>query len=100
MTCKYDPQISISSSTVLWECSAHSWGRFCFLCYIIILLTPLLLGFNPTTCFAETEVEGAVSGEWTAEDSPYIVVDSTWVPEDEELLISAGVEVRQDQSVW
>ncbi|NQT33638.1 T9SS type A sorting domain-containing protein [bacterium] len=43
---------------------------------------------------AQTEVEGEVSGEWTAEDSPYIVVDSTWVPEEESLMLREGVEVQ------
>jgi hypothetical protein len=57
---------------------------------IIILI---LLAFLPFTAFAQTEVSGEVSGEWTAEDSPYIVVDSTWVPENEELRIGPGVDV-------
>ena len=39
------------------------------------------------------EVEGEVSGEWTVDSSPYIVVDSTWVPEGETLHINPGVRV-------
>jgi hypothetical protein len=58
----------------------------------LIVLT-ILLAFLPSTTFSQTEVSGEVSGEWTAEDSPYIVVDSTWVPEDEELRIGPGVDV-------
>ena len=55
-----------------------------------IIITVLIL---PFTTFAQTEVSGEVSGEWTAEDSPYIVTDSTWIPEDEELRIGPGVDV-------
>ncbi|MDP8240157.1 MAG: T9SS type A sorting domain-containing protein [Candidatus Hatepunaea meridiana] len=47
----------------------------------------------PFSLVAQTEVEGEVSGEWTADDSPYIVMDSTWVPEDERLTLREGVEV-------
>ncbi|MDP8237673.1 MAG: T9SS type A sorting domain-containing protein [Candidatus Hatepunaea meridiana] len=54
----------------------------------------LLIIALPFSLMGQTEVEGEVSGEWTAEDSPYIVIDSTWVPEDEELLIEPGVEIR------
>jgi len=56
---------------------------------ILIILATLL----PFVTFAQTEIEGEVSGEWTAEDSPYIVIDSTWIPEDEELIIGPGVDV-------
>jgi len=62
-----------------WNCKVN----------ILILLAILL----PFVTFAQTEIEGEVSGEWTAEDSPYIVVDSTWIPEDEELRIGPGVDV-------
>jgi hypothetical protein len=56
-----------------------------FLCFV--LLVPGLL-------FAQTEVSGEVSGEWNAEGNPYIVIDSTWVPEGEELIINRGVIVQ------
>ena len=49
---------------------------------IMIILALLLL--LPFAAVAQTEIEGEVSGEWTAEDSPYIVIDSTWIPENEE----------------
>jgi len=54
-----------------------------------------------STAFAQTEVEGEVSGEWNAEGSPYIVVDSTWVPQGERLTLLEGVEVRfnEDQGL-
>ncbi|MDP8238470.1 MAG: T9SS type A sorting domain-containing protein [Candidatus Hatepunaea meridiana] len=51
----------------------------------------------PFTLVAQTEVEGEVSGEWTADDSPYIVMDSTWVPEDEHLTLCEGVEVQFEE---
>ncbi|MFH0766440.1 MAG: hypothetical protein V2A61_08495 [Calditrichota bacterium] len=41
----------------------------------------------------ETEISGAVAGVWTREGNPYIVVDSTWVPQGESLLLQAGVRV-------
>jgi len=93
MTCKYDHQISISSSTALWGCSAHPRRRFHFLCYIVTLLASLSLGFNPTIGYADTEVEGEVSGVWDVDGSPYIVVDSTWVLNGDTLSIEAGVQI-------
>ena len=59
-------------------------------------LSAILSFFSITALHAQTEVSCEVSGEWTAEDSPYIVVDSTWVPEDERLTIEPGVEVVFD----
>ncbi len=56
-------------------------------------LTLFLVFLAVNIATAQTEVEGEVSGVWDAEGSPYIVVDSTWVPEEEELTIEAGVEV-------
>ncbi|MDP8237876.1 MAG: T9SS type A sorting domain-containing protein [Candidatus Hatepunaea meridiana] len=58
--------------------------------FLLILFIVLL----PTISMAQTEVEGAVSGEWTVDGSPYILVDTTWVPEDEELTIEPGVTVQ------
>ena len=53
---------------------------------------------------AETEVSGAVSGEWTVEGSPFIVTDSTWVPEGDTLILRAGTEVKFNEGqglyVW
>jgi len=72
--------------------SSIRWGGLRFGGNILVMLVLLLL-MLPVIGSAETEVEGEVSGEWTAEDSPYIVVDSTWVPEDEELRIGPGVDV-------
>jgi len=83
--------LKIKDKTALSDSSIR-WGDLRFGCNILIMLVLLLL-MLPVVGSAETEVEGEVSGEWTAEDSPYIVVDSTWVPEDEELLFGAGVEV-------
>ena len=40
-------------------------------------ITIALILTVPILAYAQTEVEGEVSGEWTREDSPYIVVDSS-----------------------
>lgn len=53
-----------------------------------------LICLSASCVFAQTEIEGAVSGEWTADDSPYIVIDSTWVPEGERLTLRNGVELQ------
>ena len=65
---------------------------------IALLLLTALAG----VALAETEVSGEVSGEWTVEGSPYIVVDSTWVPEGDTLILRAGVEVKfnEDQGLY
>ncbi|MBT3231678.1 MAG: T9SS type A sorting domain-containing protein [Calditrichaeota bacterium] len=42
---------------------------------------------------AQTEVGGEVSGEWTREGSPYILIDTTFVITDEVLTIREGVTV-------
>jgi len=50
------------------------------------------LTFAPS--FADTTwVSGAVSGEWTRDGNPYIVVDSTWVPRVNRLDVLEAVEV-------
>ena len=46
------------------------------------------------TSRAETEVSGAVSGEWTLEGNPYIIVDSTWVPEGDSLILLNGTDLQ------
>jgi len=56
----------------------------------------------PLVLFAQTEVEGEVSGVWTSEGNPYIVIDSTWVPEGERLTLRAGVRLlfEEDQGLY
>jgi len=56
-------------------------GFFCFATLI------------PGELLAQTEVEGNVSGEWTAENSPYILVGTCTVPREETLTIQPGVEI-------
>ena len=46
-----------------------------------------------TACFAQTEVEGEVSGVWTQEGSPYLVLGNIIVPQDQILTIEPGVTV-------
>lgn len=57
----------------------------CFL--ILILLTSSAYG---------VEVSGEISGVWTADDSPYIVVGDIVVNEDDSLVVMPGAEVRFD----
>ena len=59
----------------------------------LLILSIAILVFTGL-CFAQTEVSGEVSGEWTRHGSPYIVIDSTWVPEGETLVVRPGVIVR------
>ncbi len=59
---------------------------------IFLLLVLAVLGVSGL--YAETEVEGEVSGEWTVEGSPYIHVGDLVVPEDRSLIIRPGVTVR------
>ena len=55
---------------------------------ITIISTSIAIG--------QTEVDGEVSGVWDVEGSPYIATDDIIIPEDEELRIQPGVEVRFD----
>ncbi len=66
----------------------------------LVLLCAALLA--PGVSVGQTEVEGDVSGEWTADGNPYIVIDSTWIPENQELRINPGVEVQfeEDMGIW
>ena len=74
---------------------SRSANRLCFL-LISFLILPV---FTLTTVMAQTEVSGEVSGAWTPEDSPFIVMDSTWIPEDEELFIWQGVDVLFEEGL-
>ena len=61
---------------------------------IVLCLSLVFVGVWLGGAYAQTEVSGEVSGEWTVEGSPYTVIDSTWIPEDEDLSIGPGVEIR------
>ncbi|MDP8205527.1 MAG: FlgD immunoglobulin-like domain containing protein [Candidatus Electryonea clarkiae] len=52
--------------------------------------------FHPFSLYAETEVSGSVSGRWTVEGSPYIITDSTWLEEEDTLIVEGGVEIEFD----
>ncbi len=54
----------------------------------------LILVASVSPCLADTEVRGDVDGEWTAEDSPYIVMDDIRIPEERSLVIQPGVSVE------
>ena len=49
--------------------------------------------FAPGLLFAQTEVDGEVSGVWTVEGSPYIILEGAVVPSNEKLRIQPGVTV-------
>ncbi len=59
--------------------------------YIVALV--IILAFSRVV-WAQTEVAGEVSGVWDIEGSPYIATDMIVVPNDNELIIQPGVEVR------
>jgi len=77
--------IALSDSSIQW--SGLRFGGNILVIFVLLLL------MLPVVATGQTEVEGEVSGEWTAEDSPYIVVDSTWVPNGDTLSIGAGVQI-------
>ncbi len=87
---------SLKDSATLSDSSIR-WGGLCFGGNILIMLVLVLL-MLPVVGSAETEVEGEVSGVWDVEGSPYIVVDSTWVPEDESLTLLEGVIVMFEEN--
>jgi|GEM_PF-4567939 len=58
-----------------------------------------IVGGAGEVCADTTWVSGRVSGEWTREGNPYIVVDSTWVAEGDTLRIGPGVSVLFDPSL-
>ena len=57
------------------------------------LLLPILL---ITGLFAQTEVSGNISGNWTTTGSPYIVTGNLLLLPEDTLTIDPGVEVRFD----
>ncbi len=57
-----------------------------YLCFFVIIFSMSL--------FSQTEVSGNVSGEWTADASPYNVVGQITVPAGQTLHIDAGVTVN------
>lgn len=58
---------------------------------LILLAAVAIYSINPL--LAQTEVDGEVFGEWTIEGSPYVVLEGTYIPSEETLVIQAGVEV-------
>ena len=65
----------------------------------LILSILIQVFYLSPNAWAQTEVEGEVSGVWDADGSPYVIVDTTFVPQDETLEIQPGVEVVFEQSM-
>ena len=61
---------------------------------MVTIMFALILFLAPCFAFGDTEVRGDVSGEWTIEDAPFIVVGNVTIPGGESLTIDPGVIVR------
>jgi hypothetical protein len=61
--------------------------------YLSFALIFFLLAFNYVNAFAQTVVEGTVSGQWIVSKSPYHVVGDLEIPSDSLLIIEDGVKV-------
>ncbi len=59
----------------------------------LIVISLLIVAIFSDLSYSETVVRGAVSGDWTVEGSPFIIVDTTWVSEGATLTINPGVIV-------
>lgn len=64
-----------------WRCSLR-------IAAAVTVVSGALSGLN-----ADTPVRGRVSGQWTAENSPYVAVGDLYLPPGDRLVIGAGVEV-------
>src|SRR3990172_2028024 len=64
--------------------------KLCFILFIILTLV--------SPCSAQVDVEGEVSGEWDADDNPFVIVGDATVPDGELLTIGPGVQIifRED----
>ncbi len=60
---------------------------------LISVILSLVCLFAFSSLYA-IEVEGEVSGTWTIDDSPVVVQDTIFIPQDEELTIEPGVTVN------
>ncbi len=61
---------------------------------IKLIILMIFAGLCVFPAFAQEEVEGDAAGEWTLENSPYNIIGDITVPEDQELVIEAGVAVN------
>jgi hypothetical protein len=86
LTSKPDiPNSSVIEDRKMSVCPTRLYALVGFLCFAM---------WVPGVLVAQTEVEGDVSGVWTIEGSPYLVVNVCTIPEDDTLRIEPGVEVR------
>ncbi len=65
--------------------------------FIAVLLSGLFLDTDISQ--SETTIKGAVSGVWTKDNSPYIVIEDIYIENDQSLIINPGVHVYFQDSV-
>lgn len=70
--------------------SCFSVSNFCIQIFVFQIF---FLFSICSLAFGQTEIEGDVSGEWDIEGSPYIIVENTTVPIDEQLIVYPGVQI-------
>jgi DNA-binding MarR family transcriptional regulator len=68
--------------------------RWALQVFVLLLLGASLAAFGPASAGGPTYIHTTASGDWVVEDSPYIVLGPTEIPEGQTLFIHAGVEVR------
>jgi hypothetical protein len=59
----------------------------------VLFVAGLILAASQAVYADTTWVAGAVSGTWTVEGSPYVIVDSSWVSGNASLTVLAGSEI-------
>ncbi len=70
----------------------------CFHARYLLIFLVVVFSIIKGVAFA-VEVQGDVQGEWTLENSPYIVIDNVRVPAQRNLTIEPGVEVRFNEAL-
>jgi len=61
-------------------------------CLKNIVLCGVLIAFS--TVLAQTEISGEVSGEWSTEGSPYVIIEHTVINADDDLTVLPGVIIE------
>ena len=66
---------------------------------VLALFGMFLSFFGVSSALAQTEVAGEVQGIWSFEGSPYVAVEDILIPDNEQLEIQPGVEVRFNANI-